>query len=209
MVLNKYRHKVDSILTPSAKAFAWLGPDGLSILSLICAFLAALILILWEDSMALVAAFVFVTLNGFFDAIDGKVANITGKSSPRGDLTDHVIDRYADFIIIAGISLSSFADVKLGLLALGSVMIASYMGTQSQALGLSRDYSGILGRAERLLFFMSVLLLQYIMIETYSASFEVTSTTSLTLLDLLLILFIIAANLTTIQRFIRAWRALS
>lgn len=209
MVLNKYREKVDSILTPSAKALGRLGPDFLSLSSLACALLAALLLILWRDPLALLAAFVFVLVNGFFDAIDGQVARLSGKSSARGDLLDHVIDRYADFIILAGISLSAFADVRLGLLAVGSIMIVSYMGTQSQALGLKRDYGGILGRAERILLIMLFLFLQFISSEFFAGSFEIWSGFSLTLLDFLLLFFIIAANITTLQRFLRAWRSLS
>ncbi len=209
MVLNKYREKVDSILTPSAKALGRLGPDFLSLSSLACALLAALLLILWRDPLALLAAFVFVLVNGFFDAIDGQVARLSGKISARGDLVDHVIDRYADFIILAGISLSAFADVRLGLLAVGSIMIVSYMGTQSQALGLKRDYGGILGRAERILLIMLFLLLQFVSSEFFAGSFEIWSGFSLTLLDFLLLFFIIAANITTLQRFLRAWRSLS
>jgi len=209
LVLNKYREKVDSILTPSAKALGRLGPDFLSLSSLACALLAALLLILWRDPLALLAAFVLVLVNGFFDAIDGQVARLSGKSSARGDLLDHVIDRYADFIILAGISLSAFADVRLGLLAVGSIMIVSYMGTQSQALGLKRDYGGILGRAERILLIMLFLFLQFISSEFFAGSFEIWSGFSLTLLDFLLLFFIIAANITTLQRFLRAWRSLS
>jgi len=209
LVLNKYREKVDSILTPSAKALGRLGPDFLSLLSLACALLAALLLILWRDPLALLAAFVFVLVNGFFDAIDGQVARLSGKSSARGDLLDHVIDRYADFIILAGISLSAFADVRLGLLAVGSIMIVSYMGTQSQALGLKRDYGGILGRAERILLIMLFLFLQFVSSEFFAGSIEIWSGISLTLLDFLLLFFIIAANITTLQRFLRAWRSLS
>lgn len=209
MVLNKYREKVDSILTPSAKALGRLGPDFLSLSSLACALLAALLLILWRDPLALLAAFVFVLVNGFFDAIDGQVARLSGKISARGDLVDHVIDRYADFIILAGISLSAFADVRLGLLAVGSIMIVSYMGTQSQALGLKRDYGGILGRAERILLIMLFLFLQFVSSEFFAGSIEIWSGFSLTLLDFLLLFFIIAANITTLQRFLRAWRALS
>lgn len=209
MVLNKYREKVDSILTPSAKALGRLGPDFLSLSSLACALLAALLLILWRDPLALLAALVFVLVNGFFDAIDGQVARLSGKSSARGDLMDHVIDRYADFIILAGISLSAFADVRLGLLAVGSIMIVSYMGTQSQALGLKRDYGGILGRAERILLIMLFLFLQFVSSEFFAGSIEIWSGISLTLLDFLLLFFIIAANITTLQRFLRAWRSLS
>lgn len=209
MVLDRYRRRFDSFLVPMARAFMKLGPNALSALSLISALLAAIALIFWSDPLALMVAFIFIAINGFFDAIDGEVARISGRASPKGDLLDHVIDRYADFIIIAGISLSAFADARIGLIALGSIMIVSYMGTQSQALGLRRDYGGILGRADRLLLIIVFILLQYVFSSADSGSLEILSGFSLSLLDLLLIIFIFAANITILQRFIRIWRALS
>ena len=208
MVLNNYRAKAGSMLTPVAKAFSGISPNALSAISLVFAVLMMLILILWNDPIVLIIAFVLVLLNGFFDAIDGAVAHLTGKANARGDLVDHAIDRFADFFMIAGISLSAFADVRIGLVALGCVMIASYMGTQSQALGLKRDYGGLLGRAERMVLLMIFILLQYFFIEFYQGSFEIVSGFSVTLLDVLLIVFIFAASATALQRFARIWRAL-
>lgn len=208
MVLNSFRAKADSMIRPMAKAFSGISPNALSAVSLICAALMMLLLIIWHDPLALLIAFVLILLNGFFDAIDGAVAHLTGKASPKGDIVDHVIDRYSDFFMIAGISLSAFADVRIGLLALGCVMIASYMGTQSQALGLKRDYGGILGRAERMVLLMVFVLLQYLFVEFYQGSFQITSDFSLTLLDFLLVIFIFAASVTALQRLARMWRAL-
>jgi len=211
LVLNRYREKVDSYFDPIAKAFSRISPNTLSVISLLCAFIAMLILIIINDPAALIIALIFVILNGFFDTLDGKVAKIMGKANARGDLVDHVIDRFADFFILTGISLSSFADVRIGVIALGSVMIASYMGTQSQALGLKRDYGGILGRAERMILLMIFLLLAYI-IETSvaggSGRILVSDGLWLSVLDVMLLVFIVLANLTTVQRFRRIWRGL-
>jgi len=208
LVLNRYRGKVDSLLGPIAKAFSGISPNALSIISLLCAAVFFTVMIILDDPVELLIGFVLILLNGFFDAIDGKVAKITGKISPRGDLVDHAIDRVADFLIIAGISLSGFADLRIGIIALGTIMIASYMGTQSQALGLQRDYGGILGRAERILLLMIFVILQYLFEVYYQGSFEISSGLSITLLDLLLIIFIIASTVTATQRFVRAWRGL-
>ena len=209
MVLNNYRAKASAFLNPVAKAFSGISPNALSGISLICAALMMLVMIIWDDPAALLIAFVLVLLNGFFDAIDGAVAHLTGKASPRGDMVDHVVDRFADFFMIAGVSLSAFADVRIGLIALGCVMIASYMGTQSQALGLRRDYGGLLGRAERMVLLMVFLVVQYFMIDLYPHGFEVASRFSVTALDVLLLVFVFAATATALQRLGRMWRALA
>jgi len=208
LVLNSYRGKAGAFIMPIAKAFSGISPNALSGISLVCAVLMMIDLIVWDDPLALIIAFLLVLLNGFFDAIDGSVAKLTGKASPKGDLVDHVIDRYSDFFMIAGIALSTFADVRIGLIALGCVMIASYLGTQSQALGLKRDYGGILGRAERIVLLMVFLILQYLFIELYQGSFEIVSGLTLTLLDVLMVVFILASTVTALQRFVRIWRTL-
>lgn len=210
MVLNKYRGKTDSFLAPVAKVFSGISPNVLSAVSLICAALMFFILVLWRDPFALVIALILVILNGFFDAIDGAVARVTGKGSPKGDLVDHVIDRYADFFIITGIGMSAFAHAELGLLTLGSVMIASYMGTQSQALGMKRDYGGILGRAERMVLLIIFLPLQYVSVMYYLSNPHIMSVSGfgISVLDVLLVILIVASNVTALQRLLRMWRAL-
>jgi archaetidylinositol phosphate synthase len=210
LVLNKYRGKTDSFLAPVAKVFSGISPNVLSAVSLICAALMFFILVLWRDPFALVIALILVILNGFFDAIDGAVARVTGKGSPKGDLVDHVIDRYADFFIITGIGMSAFAHAELGLLTLGSVMIASYMGTQSQALGMKRDYGGILGRAERMVLLIIFLPLQYVSVMYYLSNPHIMSVSGfgISVLDVLLVILIVASNVTALQRLLRMWRAL-
>lgn len=210
MVLNKYRGKTDSFLVPIAKPFSGISPNALSAISLLCAVLMFVVLVLWREPFGLIVALALVLLNGFFDAIDGAVARLTGKGSPKGDLVDHVIDRYADFFIIAGIGISAFAHAELGLLALGSVMIASYMGTQSQALGLKRDYGGMLGRAERMILFIVFLLAQYVSVMIYLSNphIMVISGFGISVLDVLLAVLIVASNVTALQRLVRMWRAL-
>src|SRR5579859_4520425 len=96
-----------------------------------------------------IAALVFA--GGVFDVLDGEVARRTGRSSIRGDLLDHVLDRYGDVAVLLGLAASGFAIPPLALLALVSLLLASYMGTQAQALGLGRLYRGLLSRADRLL----------------------------------------------------------
>jgi len=124
-------------------------------------------------------------------------------------------------IIIVGLTLSGYCFIPLGLLALGSILMASYMGTQSQALGLGRDYKGVMGRADRifLLIFFPLLhlgvffffkdgnLLSFI--DEGTVPFLHYIHNSFTLLDLLMLIFIIGGNQTAIQRAIIIWRELS
>lgn len=209
MVLNRYRESFSSILDPFARILKRTSPNALSVLSLLFAIGAFFAFILISEIEALLVSASCVILNGFFDALDGKVAKLSGRETLRGDLVDHVIDRLADFFILAGISISDFADVRIGLFALGSVLIASYMGTQSQALGLKRDYGGILGRAERILLIIVFLLIAYAILSISPANYALAvGDLSLSVIDLMLLIFLVLAIVTILQRFVRIWRAL-
>ncbi len=93
---------------------------------------------------------VAVALNAFCDAMDGAVARAMKTQSLRGDFLDHAVDRYADIFIITGIFAGGLVPWQIGVFALTGVLMASYLGTQAQAVGVGRYYGGILGRADRL-----------------------------------------------------------
>lgn len=162
--------------------------------------------------MFLFFASVFIGLNALFDVLDGKVARLRSMSSKRGDFLDHVLDRYADVFIIGGIILSPYCDYRIGLLALLGVIFTSYMGTQAQALGLKRDYSGLLGRADRLLlliifptFQLFFVILNWTFLEVTFLGYDF----SLNLLDGLMLWFAIAGHTTAVQRAYNTWEELT
>ena len=152
MVLDSYRGEADRILSPAAKRLSKINPNHLSVASLVFALLAG-VFFATEPLHFLIIAAVLVALNGLFDALDGKVARLSAKESKRGDFVDHVIDRYADVSIVCGIFLGGYLRADLGALALAGVLLASYLGTQAQAVGVGRVYSGVMGRADRMIVF--------------------------------------------------------
>jgi archaetidylinositol phosphate synthase len=190
---------------PIAERMRAVNPNHLSALSLLCAALAGYLFAL-GPSYFLLFAVLMVGLNGFLDALDGKIARIAGKASKRGDFVDHVIDRYADVLIMVGIALGTRCDPVIGLFAIVGVMLASYMGTQAQALGLSRNYGGILGRADRLVLLMLVPLLQYA-IESFDPVLA-SDMFGYSAIAWMMIYFGVAGNVTAVQRAYSAWRSL-
>jgi len=203
MVLDNQRKNVDPILNSIAKHLIKVNPNILSWLSILFAFLAGAFFYLSAPqqklaSFYLYSAVIFVFLNGLFDAIDGKVAKLTHKISKRGDFLDHALDRYADVFIIGGLALSPWCRYpSIGLLAVVGVLLTSYMGTQAQAVGYKRDYSGLLGRADRLVLLMIAPIIQLILL--YYSNFELPL--ELYLLEWVLIYFAVMGNITAIQRF--------
>jgi archaetidylinositol phosphate synthase len=198
MVLDSYRSKVDGTLTRLASPFVKINPNSISILSLLLAALAGIFYFL--GSFFLIFSFVFIALSALFDALDGKVARIRNLQSKKGDLLDHVFDRYSDIFIILGMVFSAYGDLKIGILAIIGIMLTSYMGTQSQALGLGRNYSGILGRADRLVFMLVFTLIQF-----FIPGSLIFAGLKITVTVILLIWFAIAGNYTAVKRFMDAY----
>jgi len=205
MVLDRKRDSVDPILSIVAQHFSKISPDSLTWLALLFAIFSGLFFYFSSPEYELVnyylfLAALFVFLNGLFDAIDGKVAKLTKKASLKGDFLDHALDRYADVYIIGGLALSSWCRPSIGLLAIIGVLLTSYMGTQSQAIGYKRDYSGLLGRADRLVLLMIAPIVQHIGLR-YSLELPWETT----VLEWVLIYFAVIGNITAIQRFYSAY----
>jgi archaetidylinositol phosphate synthase len=139
-----------------------------------------------------------VALNGWFDVVDGELARATGGGSPAGDLLDHVLDRYADIVIVAGLA-AGLQRYALGFAAVTGVVMTSYLGTQAQAVGLDRVYGGLVGRADRL---------ALVIVVGIVAAFVTTPVAGLTVVGWLLVFFAVVGHVTALQRFYYAYRAL-
>lgn len=201
MVLDKKRDSVDPVLNVIAKRFSKINPDVLTWFALVFAVISGIFFYFSSPDQELAnyylfIAALFVFLNGFFDAIDGKVAKLAKKESLRGDFLDHALDRYADVFMVGGLALSAWCRPSIGLLAIIGMLLTSYMGTQSQAIGHKRDYSGLLGRADRL-----VLLMIFPVVQHIALRYPLQLPWSTTVLEWILIYFAVVGNITAIQRF--------
>jgi len=140
----------------------------------------------------------FVLSNGWMDLVDGALARRQGTNSVSGDLLDHVLDRYADIVIIAGLAAGA-GSYGLGMLAVTGVLMTSYLGTQAQAVGLDRVYGGVVGRADRL---------ALIGVVTTVAAAAPGPIAGLSLVEWLLGFLAVVGHLTAIQRFYGSMGAL-
>ncbi|EMA69128.1 CDP-alcohol phosphatidyltransferase [Halorubrum aidingense JCM 13560] len=197
MTLDQYRSVADRLLGPWVRAAAKLGlsPDQVSVLAFAVAVGAGGAFAVGDPVFYLLGA-VLVLLNGWLDLVDGALARHLSVSSDGGDLLDHVLDRYADIAIIAGFTAGIDA-YALGFAAVTGVLMTSYLGTQIQAVGIGREYGGLLGRADRL----ALMGIVGVVAAAYSAPLVV----GLNVVGLLLVLFAVVGHLTALQRFLGAW----
>jgi len=208
VVLDSHRNKVDFIMDPVARAFRNVHPNTISYIAMVLAALAGVLLYFSYDNWILLPiSSVVVLVSGFFDGLDGKVARLSGLADRRGDFLDHVLDRYADVLMIGGVAVSAWCSPYLGMMALIGVLLTSYMGTQAQAVGVKRMYAGLLGRADRIVLSFAIPLVQMVMV--------LADSTNVTLLgydvnafEIMMAWFAIVGNLTAIQRAVVTYRTL-
>jgi archaetidylinositol phosphate synthase len=198
MTLDQLRPIANRVLEPFVGLADRLGlsPDAISVAALLLAVGAAGSFVVASEMPRLyLAGAVLVFLNGWLDLLDGALARRQEIDSAAGDLLDHVLDRYADLVLVAGLA-AGVEQYALGFAAVTGVLMTSYLGTQIQAVGLGRAYGGVLGRADRL---------ALIGVVAGVAAFVPQSFGPLTLVGYLLALFAIVGHLTAFQRFYGAW----
>lgn len=198
MTLDQLRPHMTGIVTPVARLSIRLGltPNTCTVLALVAAMVAGTAF--WYREIGL--GVIFVAVNAFFDAIDGAIARETGSAGVKGDFLDHVLDRYADIIIIIGIFAGGFASWEVGVFALTGVLMSSYLGTQAQAVGVGRYYGGLLGRADRLVLILFAGIADILL---------PAGLFSWTYLGIMLLLFGFLGHITAIQRFRFVWQELN
>ncbi len=194
MTLDQYRSHVKVYFDPlvAIAIRCRLTPNFFTIAALVASAAAGILFYLRLELWAILA----VALNAFCDSMDGAVAREMKCQSKRGDFLDHAVDRYADIFIITGIFASGMVPWQIGVLALTGVLMASYLGTQAQAVGVGRVYGGILGRADRLVLIMLVGIIDLIVPMTFYW---------LSWFGWLLLFFGIFGHITAFQRFAYVW----
>ena len=202
MTLDQYRSLADRLLEPfvGLAARAGLTPNAVSVLAFALAGAAGIAYALaGGESLWYLVGAVLVGLNGALDLLDGALARRLDTASPAGDLLDHVLDRYADIVLVVGLAVGIDREL-LGIVAVTGVLMTSYLGTQAQAVGLDRVYGGLLGRADRL---------ALIGIVTGLAAFVQFSILDIGPVGWLLVVLAVVGHLTALQRLSHAWNALS
>ena len=205
MVLDNYRTTLDWWLVPLAKGLRGVHPDVFTWSSLAVAAVGGVAF--WRSGPThdglplLLVAWVCVGVNSVLDLLDGKVAHLTGQATPRGDYLDHAVDRFSDTFFLLGLAFSAWVRVDVGLVALVGTLLTSYMGTQAQAVGLRRDYKGLLGRADRMVLLLVIPLAQWLWTTRH---YPVPWFASL--LEAMMAYFALMGVLTTVQRFVGGLR---
>lgn len=102
----------------------------------------------WKQDM--IWGVFWMLLASLADMLDGSTARAANSGTVFGGIFDHVADRFGEFFILAGITLSGTVHPGWGLFALFGMLIASYTRAAAESIGkLENAAVGIMGRLEK------------------------------------------------------------
>ncbi len=156
-MLTKLRNRVKKIFESIALAISktGIGPNTITLFSLVFSFLAFLSIYLYNSKLLFL---VFLMLSGLMDVLDGSLARVTGKVTAFGGFLDSTIDRISDAFILYSLKYLGFRDELVVTVIVVSLMI-SYTRARAEALGVKMEGIGIIERAERILFVAGIVVL--------------------------------------------------
>jgi phosphatidylglycerophosphate synthase len=126
-------------------------PDAISYLSIVASALAAVCF--WKAAAApwlLIFGPAFCYLRLWFNMLDGMVALASGKASWRGEILNDLPDRVSDILIFVGVAHSGLCHVVSGYWAALFAVLTAYLGMFGQAVGVQREFSGIMAKPWRM-----------------------------------------------------------
>jgi len=189
-VLTKLKQQIQALMTYEARLAFQIGltPNLASALGILTAVASALLY--WSARwypIYLFAASFLLLLSGFFDALDGVIARLYGRTTVFGGFLDSMLDRYADALVLVGIILGGFGDLPWGFLALIGSLLVSYSRARAEAAGVKMETIGLAERAERIIILIIASVLTLIWKEALSWG---------------IVLLAVLTNLTVLQRAI-------
>ena len=126
-------------------------PDAISYLSIVASAGAAICF--WKSGeirWLLIIAPLFSYLRLWFNMLDGMVAVAAGKASRRGEILNDLPDRVSDVIIFVGVAHSGLMNPIFGYWAAIAAVLTAYVGLFGQALGVQRQFGGIMSKPWRM-----------------------------------------------------------
>ena len=126
-------------------------PDAISYLSIVAALAAAICF--WKSGQTrwlLIVAPLFCYVRLWFNMLDGMVALAANKASRRGEILNDLPDRISDVIVFAGVAHNGLMNPVVGYWAAILAVLTAYVGLFGQALGVQREFGGLMAKPWRM-----------------------------------------------------------
>lgn len=166
-------------------------PTTINILALIISITGGISLYLSDRYLLLLIYIPFMAfIRTALNALDGLVAREQKiRNQKFGEVLNEIIDRLSDVVIFIGLAFTSYINFPLASVTIILILLNSYLSILSKAAGGSRQYGGMVGKADRMLYLSLATILVLV--------FKNTS-----IMNYLLIFLAITTVVTFIQRFI-------
>ena len=148
-IADGFRHTADGVVKVCLR---WnVHPDVISYLSIVAAAVAAGCF--WQAGrhpwlLVFGPAFCYARL--WCNMLDGMVALASGKASWRGEILNDLPDRISDVLIFVGVAHSGLNSVMSGYWAAIFALLTAYVGLFGQAVGVQREFSGMMSKPWRM-----------------------------------------------------------
>ena len=201
MALYDIKPRFRQLLIPAADRLSWIHPDWITVAGLGASVLAFFCLLAAPKKpwlLLLVPWWLFARIA--CNALDGLVAQRTGKARPFGEVLNESTDRLADVVLLLGLGVTPLATFPLAASATVVVLLSSYAGILGKAVGAGRQYGGVLGKADRMFWMGLTALITW---KTHLASIHVDGLEFRSAFDVMLACFVPLAIVTACQRIAR------
>jgi phosphatidylglycerophosphate synthase len=126
-------------------------PDTISYSSIVASALAAVCFWQAADSaFLLLVAPALCYLRLWLNMLDGMVALASREASPRGEILNDLPDRISDVLVFAGVAHSGLVTPYAAYWAAIFALLTAYVGTLGQAVGVQREFSGLMSKPWRM-----------------------------------------------------------
>ena len=92
----------------------------------------------------------FCYLRLWFNMLDGMVALASGKASWRGEILNDLPDRISDIIIFVSVAHSGLCIPFIAYWTAIFAVLTAYVGMFGQAVGVQREFSGLMSKPWRM-----------------------------------------------------------
>jgi phosphatidylglycerophosphate synthase len=98
----------------------------------------------------LIVAVGFCYVRLWLNMLDGMVALASGTASRSGEIANELPDRISDVIIFVGVAHSNLCHPLSGYWVAIFALLVAYVGTLGQAVGVQREFSGLMSKPWRM-----------------------------------------------------------
>ena len=161
MIDGLYAHRLNRVWDYLARGLAKSGisPNAITVIGLVLVTAGAAAYPFHRNSLVFGA---WLALSFSFDALDGAVARLTGRSSKFGGYLDAVVDRYQELAVLAAIAWVHDAWPAALLVVSGSYLTSYNKARAAMEIAVDNgDWPDLIERLERIIFVVALLVIGY------------------------------------------------